>query len=442
MDLLTSDQGLEIALDAILNDRLSVICGAGLSMAPPSRIPSAATLAASVQAEYQARYGAARPPLSNNIEEQAEFFFQAGELQTVFLRTLINPHTFEAPPNAGHRALSDLLLVSAVRSALSTNVDTLIETAGSHQFGRVETAVSGAAVAFLPQGSAPLLKVHGCWRADRDQTVWAPGQLAAEPIASRIAENASWLALNLLDRDIVIVGFFTDWAYLNDVLARVLNHVHPSRVVVVDPAAPAAMAAKAPALHALGGRAKHAFGHVQQSGADFLEALRVAFSQSFIRRIAHAGIGDYTAMRGAPPPPALPEPLHSDPDSLWMIRRDLEGCRPNAPATLAAPPTEALLGLTLLQLHEGGATADGPYWSLNGQRVRVIRTPNQFLHRVEATYATDTPPVTSPDIVIAVGAESSGLPASIARGPSGGTITRGAAPQWYTRTEAMGALGL
>ena len=442
MKSLTTADGIQIALDAILNGRLSVVCGAGLSMAPPSKIPCAASLAEAAKTEYQARYGTTRPPLSDDIEEQAEFFFHAGELQTVFLRTLVDPNAFEAPPNPGHAALGDLLLVRAVQSAVSTNVDTLIETAGTLLYGRIGTAISGSEIAYLPPNTAPLLKVHGCWRIDRDNTVWAPSQLTSDPVAGRIAESEAWLKAHLLDRDIIVVGFFTDWDYLNAVLAKVLDQVHPSRVVVVDPAAAPDLAKKAPSLHALGARAKHSFGHVRLSGADFLEALRVEFSRSFVRRAAHSGIAEYAAILGTPPAPGLAEPLHNDADFLWMIRRDLEGCHPNTPATLSAPPDEPLLGLTLLQLGAAGANPDGPYWSLGGRKVRVLRTPNQFLHKVEAMYAADTAPVAMPDVVIAVGAEVSGLPASIARAPAGGTITRGGSPQWYTRTEAVGALGL
>jgi hypothetical protein len=68
------DEGIAVALDAILNDRLVLLAGAGLSMAPPSNLPSAWRLAEGARTKYAAQYGATRPPLSYDIEEQAEFF--------------------------------------------------------------------------------------------------------------------------------------------------------------------------------------------------------------------------------------------------------------------------------------------------------------------------------------------------------------------------------
>lgn len=81
--------GVDFALDALVNDRLAVLLGAGLSMAPPSSLPNAAALAEAAKRKYDGLYGSTRPPLAAGIEEQAEFFFQRGELATVYLRTMI-----------------------------------------------------------------------------------------------------------------------------------------------------------------------------------------------------------------------------------------------------------------------------------------------------------------------------------------------------------------
>ena len=132
------DAAIAIALDAIFSDRLAMLAGAGLSMAPPSNLPSAWILAKNAKAEYDARYGRTRSPLPTNIEEQAEFFFQRDELATVYIRSLINDHVFSGNPNAGHSAIADLLLSGALRMAITTNVDSIIEIAGSHLLGRVQ----------------------------------------------------------------------------------------------------------------------------------------------------------------------------------------------------------------------------------------------------------------------------------------------------------------
>src|ERR1700741_3497737 len=127
MDQIGFDDGVAHALNSLLNDRLALLAGAGLSMAPPSSLPSAAALAAAAKHKYDAMYGAARAPLAEGVEDQAEFFFQRGELATVYFRTLVDQNAFAGQPNAGHFAVADLLLVRAIQTGVTTNVDTLIE---------------------------------------------------------------------------------------------------------------------------------------------------------------------------------------------------------------------------------------------------------------------------------------------------------------------------
>jgi hypothetical protein len=277
---------------------------------------------------------------------------------------------------------------------------------------------------------------------DSANMVWALGQLAVNPVAARIANSTVWLNARLLDRDLLIVGYWTDWDYLNAILAATLGAVSPARVIVVDPADAPTFAHKAPELFALGQRASTSFQHVRASGSDFLDSLRRQFSRSFIRRVLHSGAADYAAQTGANPDPAWTEPPNLDNQTLWQIRRDLEGRIPNEPAKERNPPPETLVGLTLLQLQAGGAVADGPYWSLNGRRVRVLRAVNKLLHRVEAEFERETAPVVAPDIVIAIGAEAQALPANIARAGSQATIARGSKSRWMTRPEALQELGL
>jgi hypothetical protein len=435
-------QGIEIALDALHGERLAILCGAGLSMASPSNLPKAEQLAASAKAKYDALHGTTRLPLPTAIEDQAEFFFQRDELGTVYLRTLIDPHAFAGPPNAGHSAVADLLLSRGIQTAVSTNVDALIETAGQMLFGQIGVGKDKNTVAALSPETSPLLKLHGCWSTDRDQTVWAPGQLVKEPVASRIAGSKEWLSIRLLDRDLVIVGYFTDWDYLNEVLDRTLGEVRLARVVVVDPSDGAWMATKAPALYALGQRAKSAFFHVTESGDRFLERLRVEFSRSFVRRLLFAGREAYQELKGVAADSAWLEPSFTDADVLWRVRRDLEGCLPDQPARERNPPNEPLLGLILLQLCAGGAVADGSYWLLKGRRVRVVRTPNQLLHNVQSVFERETPPVVAPDLMVAVGAQALLLPAHIVRAGTAPTIARGSSGLWLTYRLAVMELGI
>jgi hypothetical protein len=442
VDEISLDEGIELSLTALHADRLALLCGAGLSMAPPSNLPKAADLAAAAKRKHDALYGATRPPLPRGIEKQAEYFFQRGELATVYLRTLIDTHAFAGLPNAGHLAIADLLLVRAIQTGVSTNVDSMIETAGNLLLGRVGSAIDRNGLATLPRDIAPLLKIHGCWVSDLDNTVWAPSQLTVEPVAGRIAGSAEWLAIHLLDRDLIVVGYFTDWDYLNAVLDQTLGQVRPARVVIIDPSDSPVLAAKAPALHALGGRAGRRFCHVRVSGAEFLQRLRRDFSRGFVRQILHGGAQVFEEFAGSPPDPAWLEPVRTDADDLWRERRDFEGCFPNQPARDRVPAAGPILGLTILQLRSRGAVPDGPWWLLDGQRVRVLRTPNQLLHSVQAAFARETPPTVAPDIIIAVGAEPSPLPSHVVRGATPPTIARGTPGRWLTRPEAVAELGL
>lgn len=441
MQEITFDDGVAAALESLLNDRLALLAGAGLSMAPPSSLPSAAALAASAKQKYDAIYGATRAPLAENVEDQAEFFFQRGELRSVYFRTLIDQNAFAGHPNSGHSATADLLLVRAIQTAITTNVDTLIETAGLFLFGQVGAGIDRNRVVALPPDVSPLLKIHGC-RSDPESMVWAPGQLNVAPIADRIATSTEWLNVRLLDRDLLIVGYWSDWDYLNGILAATLGEVNPARVIVVDPADGATFETKAPELYALGQRATTTFQHVRASGADFLDVLRHQFSKSFVRRILHSGAGEYLNSTGNHPDVAWTEPPDVDNYTLWQIRRDLEGRIPNEPAKERNPPPETLVGLTLLQLQEAGAVPDGPYWQLNGRRVRVLRAVNKPLHRVEAEFEREIAPAVAPDLVIAVGAEAQALPMNIARAETQPSITRGSTSRWLTRLEAVQELGL
>lgn len=144
------------------------------------------------------------------------------------------------------------------------------------------------------------------------------------------------------------------------------------------------------------------------------------------------GVAEFEAITGYPPSTASREAPNLDNDSLWRIRRDLLGCKPNKPARQAVPHNEPAIGLMLLQLREAGGTSDGPYWSVGGRTVRVIRGAGSLLHALEGEYRWDMPPIAAPDVVVAVGAEDVHLPADLARRPDG-SIARGAGPGWMTR---------
>ena len=375
MEEIGFQDGINQVLDSLLSERLALLCGAGLSMAAPSSIPSAAELAQAAKTKYDATYVGNRNPLPESIEDQAQFFFERGELVTVYLHTYVDVDVFSAPPNSGHIAIADLMLVQGISTTVSTNVDTLIETAGTMLHGYIGKGVTRENVLSLPDEKSPLLKIHGCWD-QREQTIWAPGQISSERVRTRIDNCGKWLEQRLANRDLLIVGFSTDWDYLNDVLENTLGTVQPSRVVVVDPCESAEFQMKAPALYSLGGRANVEFRHVRCLGEEFLEELRVEFSRTFVRRALHCGAEEFEEKSGKPLDPAWLEPFGDNANVLWQVRRDLEGCIPSQPARLRAPEDEPILGLTLLELRALGAIFTCGCWHLDGNRIRVIRASN------------------------------------------------------------------
>ena len=441
MNEINFQTGIEMVLDLLLTDRLAFLCGAGLSMAAPSNIPSAAELAESAKKKYDATYGASRLALPSTIDEQTQFFFERDELYTVYLRTYVDHDAFAAQPNAGHYAVADLMLICAIRTAVSTNVDTLIESAGNMLFGQIGVGVDQKRVTSLPADKSPLLKIHGCW-TNPAETIWATGQVNNEPIQTRIRECGQWLEIRLANHDLLVVGYWTDWDYLNDVLEASLGAINPSRVVVVDLCETETFKKKAPALYELGKRASVEFCHVRSSGDTFLDKLRVEFSRSFIRRILHWGKEAYIEYSGNEPREDWLEPDAEDAEVLWWIRRDLEGCYPNKPSEKRNPSKEPLVGLTILQLQACGAISNRSFWILGERIIRVISAANCPLHDVEFAFSGESAPVVAPDYTIAVGAESVSLPSNIARGSGNGTIVRGPATKWLSRADAIEEFGL
>jgi hypothetical protein len=291
-------------------------------------------------------------------------------------------------------------------------------------------------MAAMAPGTAPLLKIHGCWARDRDNTLWTAEQLTAPPLQTRVPDAALWAKNRLMNRDILVVGFFTDWDYLNTILADALDAVHPANLIVVDPDDPGNLQVKAPNLYAVGENAAHRFYHVQEYGDVFLRRLRVEFSRGFVRQTLHGGAAAFAASKGAPPPAALLEPGESEPEALWRLRRDIEGCLPNQPTTLRQAPHDPHLGLTILKLLAAGATWNEALFEIGHEKIRILRASGRFLHDVEKIYSKDDVPVVAPDAVIAVGADALGLPAHIARPTGSPSIARGAKPRWFDRVGA------
>src|SRR6185437_11489947 len=115
----------ERLIGSIEAGRLLLVCGAGLSMAEPSKLPSAAAVSETCYHRYAIAVAELDAQLKWNLEALAEHFAGLGTLTSVFIRTLVPWEQFIKPPNAGHQAIADFLLTGASPAALSTNYDPL-----------------------------------------------------------------------------------------------------------------------------------------------------------------------------------------------------------------------------------------------------------------------------------------------------------------------------
>jgi|TARA_B100000378_G_C18056016_1_gene414420 hypothetical protein len=423
---------LDQLASSVNSRRLAILCGAGLSMSAPSSLPSAWTLANRAKQKYDAQYGHSRAPLSEDIENQAEFFFGREELQTVYLRSLVDPNAFAGKPNHGHEAIADLTLASCLAALTSTNVDTLIEAAGLNLYGNVWPSIKLDQAATAPAEIAPLVKIHGCWNTDKPNTIWAPSQLASSPTKERVEELSDWLSQRMLNCDLLIVGFFTDWDYLNCLIEHCLTRVSPSKIFVVDPASSADLLEKAPALAEAGARATTVFAHVRETGDSFLTKLRLQFSKSYVRQVLSPGLKAYREQFDADADPSLMNLDEIDNPSLWQLRRNIEGALPNQPAQRHEPIEAPVLGFIIIRLLAAGATWDGPLLKLEDRFIRVIGASGKFVHDLEKSYSGSVPPGASPDVTIAVGAAQNFLPPDIARSSETENIVRPASGQFCT----------
>src|ERR1019366_1660698 len=228
--------------------------------------------------EYESRAMPIPLPAGSHgdLEALTTFLFTNG-LQGFFVSQLVNWRPFRRNPNQGHISTADLLTCGGAHSAVTTNFDSLIEL-GAMELGEDDFQPAlDLPSANEPHLHHPLLKIHGSVE-DKHHTLWCPKQLAPPPAAvtppdqviqQRLASCTTWLNANIVGKDIVFVGFWSDWAYLAPVLASALTGIRASLVVLVDPGAEAFLIAKAPELWKWAKTATE-FQHVREPGEVFL----------------------------------------------------------------------------------------------------------------------------------------------------------------------------
>jgi hypothetical protein len=429
-------------LESIAEERLLVLCGAGLSMAAPSSVPSAVGVARICRERYREEVGAELDSsLGDDIEAIARYFF-AGARFPFFLAKLVPWARFNTAPNAGHDALADFLACRAVPAVVTTNFDTLCEVA-ARDLGEPDfRAIVETDDLPVPTEHGALLKVHGCGSRSRPTTIWCREQLAEPAVRERMERFATWLGQALLGKDLLVIGFWSDWAYLSELFTENLAAVGPRTVYVVNPATTDELRRKAPALWAWASAPPVHFHHIPSPGHEFLDDLRRIWSARFVRRLMDAASPTYEALFGGPPAAAVAIDDTLDAGTLYAMRRDVTGTpttRPVRDHTTGVPYHVA--AAVLRRLLEKGASVEAHCYRWGGRKIRVVSGKGRLLSVVRAEYEGEPPPVLDVDEVVCAGAIDDPSPPSVVRGTGAGSIVRpGSKATWATHAALVAAL--
>jgi hypothetical protein len=433
----------ERLLGSIEAHNLVLLCGAGLSIPAPSKLMSAVAVARKVYDEY-APIRVLSAHLREDIDGLAGYFLTCGQFESLFINRLVPWDDLAGEPNDGHAAVGDFLLSGAARAALSANFDLMIEQWCSHRKVQLRGALDGVQATAYADATSPLLKFHGCMQMDRERTLWTKGQLRLTDIQNRVDSCRAWMQLNLPGRDLLVVGFWTDWGYFNDVLADILGCANTSSITVVDPQPTTDLMIKAPTLWKTLSASPN-FVHIPASGNKVLPEIRKTFSKVWARKLYRLGTPLYEAEKGIAPPAGGFEPPDLDVDAFYELRRDSEGVPTNRASRRRAPDAStAQTGFAHLLL---GAVSDGrqgSWYTKGGQTIRIVHGAGEGLTTVEERF-TEPPSVPKADIVICAGAIEQGVPGSIVgKGLPAGIVRPkgGARSRWITLDAAKVELAL
>jgi hypothetical protein len=428
-------------LGSIQAGNLVVLCGAGLSMAPPSNLMSAVRVAEVCYNKWLPTE--VLPEALRNDIDIAGHFHAHGTLRSVFISALVPWDDLVGEPNEGHAAVADFLICGAAHAALSGNFDGLIEQWSNRRRVAMRGALDGIeAVQFTR--THPLLKFHGCFHRERNNTLWTHAQLQERLIRDRVRSSSEWMRLNLPAKDLLVVGFWTDWGYLNDVLADAIAVQGFGFVTVIDPAPTADLQRKAPVLwNKLSGETV-SFMHIQTSGAEALAELRTEFSKSWARGFFVLA-APFIEAAGGTYNPATVDLANWSCDELYSLRLDAEGTPYGKAAERIAPaPESASAAYAHFLLSYAGATRSGSFYQHQRNTIRVVHGGGQNLETVRERY-NEPPSVDPADIVVCAGAERLGMPATIISAGQGASIvrpSRGSGSLWLTLPEARLELGI
>lgn len=423
--------------------RLVLLCGAGLSMAPPSSLPSAQRVAEMCFDKYRLTIDPTiDPALRGDLATLAEHFAGLNTLKTVFIEDLVPWREFVRPPNSGHAAVADFLITKVVAACLSSNYDVLIERKAGEYGADIRGSLDGDEATATSHKQAPLLKFHGCSHIARGSTVWAPSQLHDPAISVRIAKSKTWMAANLRQKDLLVVGFWSDWDYLNQILDDAVQGLDPLSVTVIDPTPTDALQVKAPRLWALAHQQPVSFSHIRESGADVLDELRRAYSEGYVRQVLEAGAAVLEAKTGLKCDPAWLVAEGLDGEDLYDWRRDAEGVPDGRPATARDPVNVEILGYVHLLLRRAGAAQQKRGYALAGRRIRVVNGAGSEISIVKRRFV-EAPAAPTADVFVAAGSIDLGLPDHLVRpGVAGSVVRPRALGKWLTIEKAQVELGI
>lgn len=419
-------------LGSIEANRLVVLCGAGLSIPGPSRLMSAIQVSRACYDKYQP-ISALPAAMRDDIEQLAGHFYANDEFESVFISTLVPWDDLAGESNHGHAAVADFLISGAAVAALSANFDLLIEQWAHRRRIAMRGALDGQEAENATGG--PLVKFHGCLHIDPEKTLWTTQQLTDPTIKQRIDTCSEWMKLVLPGKDLLVIGFWTDWGYLNDVLASALSTGGFNSVTVIDPALSAALQTKAPALWGNLTTGTAHFQHIQASGADALAELQIAFSRVWLKKF-YALAKPHLEAEGkvyAPIDPALGI------EDLYDLRRDAEGTPYDKAARAKHPGAHtaiaAFLQTLLMQAH---ATRHGAWYEYHGKRIRVIQGAGENINSVRERYK-EPPAAVQPDVIVCAGALDLSVPGHLISSGAGSSVVRpapGGGIPWLTLEEA------
>jgi NAD-dependent SIR2 family protein deacetylase len=430
-------------LGAIAAERLLIFCGAGLSMSPPSSLPSAKDVAEFCATESFQKTGEVLPPaLATDLEALAKHFDSKHTFETLFLKALVPWWRFNRDPNDGHLAVADFLATGVLLAGLTTNFDVLVEKA-ARRLGEPDFRPTIDQHDFGAKAEhAEYLKLHGCMDRNRYETIWFREQLANPNIAKRITLFGDWLKANILNRDLLLVGFWSDWAYLNQILTDKLGVGLPQHVYVVDPETAAGLQAKAPSLWAWANQSTISFHHIQEKGNEFLDELRRRWSALFLYSVTQSATADHQSLFGCAPAVTPATYLGFSSSDLYALRRDITGTPRTLPTRARQPdPGFHIASAIHARLLAKGAIYKEHVYRLNGKTTRVVNGHGRVLSAVKAQFR-DEPPGLHVETIVAASARQDSSPSSVVRSTAAPSIVRpGSTAHWTTERELVLDLG-